>query len=253
MKIQHVDFAIPTRTRPNETLLHGLAKMPGVEQIIITKERPLSIARKHAIMKARTDWVAMVDDDMILPEDWLSKISSQIAPKIGAVATVCVHKDRHVAAYDRVVGAVVGLHEIDTSPHINNVLIKRSILEDYNPPPLFFGEDQFLKKFIERAGYIWKVVPFIGATHLGTSKNHVIMGIAYRRYEHYSIFQLMRRMVARFIFTPFAAMSNLSLGTLEYLIRLNVQFIAGWAKEFISYSTRHYGSERARLFFERQS
>ena len=44
---------------------------------------------------------------------------------------------------------------------------------------------------------------------------------------------LLRRMVARFIFTPFAALSNLSVTTFLYLTKLNVEFIAGFAKELI--------------------
>jgi hypothetical protein len=39
-------------------------------------------------------------------------------------------------------------------------------------------------------------------------------------------------MAARFIFTPFAALSNLSIVTLWYLTKLNVEFLAGFAKEW---------------------
>jgi len=233
MDIERVDIVIPTLDRANEALLRSVKNMRCVGDIIITKERPLSIARKRAILKAKTDWVAMIDDDMILPRDWLVRVTSMIAPNVGAVATVAVHKNKHVAAYDRVVGSVVKLNKIDTSPHINNVLVRRSLLTDYNPPPLFFGEDQYLKKFVESLGYVWKVLPFVGATHLGSSKNYVTVGIAYRRYGHYTLFQLTRRMVARFIFTPFAAIMNLSVITFDYLNKINVQFIAGWAKEFV--------------------
>jgi hypothetical protein len=40
-------------------------------------------------------------------------------------------------------------------------------------------------------------------------------------------------MAARFIFTPFAALSNFSLATFGYLTKLNIEFIAGFAKELI--------------------
>jgi hypothetical protein len=43
----------------------------------------------------------------------------------------------------------------------------------------------------------------------------------------------MRRMAARFIFTPFAALSRLSPVTFWYLTKLNVEFLAGFVKEFI--------------------
>jgi hypothetical protein len=41
-------------------------------------------------------------------------------------------------------------------------------------------------------------------------------------------------MVARFIFTPFAALINLSVKTFWYLSKLNIEFIAGWAKELVT-------------------
>lgn len=227
-----VDFVIPTRDKANEVLLRSLGRMPCVGEIIITKERPLSIARKRAVLRANTEWVAMVDDDMILPANWLERVSAEIAPNVGAIATVAVHKNKHAAAYERVVGTVVKLNKIDTNPHINNILVRKRLLANYDPPPLFFGEDQYLKKFIKSTGHVWKVLPFIGVIHLGSSKNYVTIGIAYRRYGHYSVFQLTRRVIARFIFTPFAALINLSLKTFMYLSKLNVQFIAGWLKEY---------------------
>jgi glycosyltransferase involved in cell wall biosynthesis len=228
-----VDFVIPTRGQINRSLLQSLNDISGIGNLIVAKDRPLSIARKRAVLKAKTAWVAMIDDDMYLPNDWLVRVKSEITPDVGAIATVALQGNKHVAAYDKVVGNVVKLHKIDTSPHINNVLIRRRLLVDYDPPPLFFGEDHHLKKFIEKSGYSWKVIPHIGAIHLGSSKNHVTLGIAYRRYGHYSMYQLIRRMIARFIFTPYAALVNMNPITFAYLSKVNVEFIAGWAKEFL--------------------
>ncbi len=105
---------------------------------------------------------------------------------------------------------------------------------NYNPlPKLFFGEDQYLKRYVLRTGYKWRVLPFLGATHLGTSKNYVTIGISYRRYGHFGVYKLARRMVARFVFTPFAALINLSVVTFWYLTKLNVEFLAGFVKELI--------------------
>ncbi len=227
-----VDFVIPTREKPNEALVRTIEQMPCSGQLIITTERPLSTARKKAVLKAKTEWVAMIDDDMLLPNGWLEQVIAKIEPNIGAIATVAVHKNNHVAAYDRMVGTVVKLNKIETSPHINNIIIRRKLMENYNPPKVFFGEDQHLKRYVEKTGFVWKVLPFLGATHLGVSKNYVTVGMAYRRYGHFTVFQLVRRVVARFIFTPFAALSNLSLGTFWYLSKINIEFIAGWAKEF---------------------
>jgi glycosyltransferase involved in cell wall biosynthesis len=233
-KDMKVDFVVPSRDEANPTLMQQLKHMPCAGQIINTREKPLSIARKNGVLQAETEWVAMVDDDMLLPDSWLQLVTSAITLKVGAIGTVAVHKNKHVAAYERVVGTVYNLSKLDTNPHINNIIIRRQLMENYNPPKLFFGEDQYFKRYVQKTGYIWKVLPFLGATHLGTSKNYVTIGISYRRYGHFRLFQLIRRVVARFIFTPFAALSNLSFKTFTYLTKLNMEFIAGWAKEFVA-------------------
>jgi glycosyltransferase involved in cell wall biosynthesis len=229
-----VDVVIPTLDQPYTGLTRDLQHMSGVGDIIIARDKPLSLARKRAVLKAKTPWVAMVDGDMSLPKDWLNQVRSKIAPKVGAIATVALQENKHVAAYEKVVDKIVKVHKIDTSPHINNIIIRRKLLKDYNPPPLFFGEDHHLKRFIEESGYKWKVIPPVGAVHHGSTKNQFTLGIAYRRYGHYSIFRLVRRLVARFFFTPYAALVNMSLGTFGYLSKINVEFVAGWTKEFLS-------------------
>jgi len=229
-----VDVIIPTLEKPNSKLTQRLQHMSGIGEVIITSDKPLSLARKRAVLRAKTSWVAMIDGDISLPKDWLNRVQLEIAPNVGAIATVAFQGNKHVAAYDKVVGTLVKLHEIDTSPHINNVLIRRNLLNDYNPPPLFFGEDHHLKKFIEESGYKWKVIPSIGAIHHGSTKNHVTLGIAYRRYGHYSIFKFIRRLIARYFFTPYAGLVNMSLDTFRYLNKINVEFIAGWTKEFLN-------------------
>ncbi len=229
---QKVDFVVPSRDEANPTLLRQIRQMPCAGQIINTHEKPLSVARKNGVLSASSEWVAMVDDDMLLPPNWLDQVTGAIEPNVGAIGTVAVHKNRHAAAYERVVGTVYNLSKLDTNPHINNIIIRRKLMENYNPPKLFFGEDQYFKRYVLKAGYRWKVLPFLGATHLGTSKNYVTIGISYRRYGHFGFYKLARRMAARLIFTPFAALSNLSFGTFVYLTRLNVEFLAGFAKEY---------------------
>jgi glycosyltransferase involved in cell wall biosynthesis len=228
-----VDFVVPSRDEANPTLLRQIKQMPCAGKVINTHEKPLSVARKHGVLSADTEWVAMVDDDMLLPPDWLAKVTAAIEPGVGAIGTVAVHKNKHAAAYERVVGTVYNLSKLDTNPHINNILIRREVMDGYNPPKLFFGEDQVFKRYVQKAGYKWKVLPFLGATHLGTSKDYVTIGISYRRYGHFGFYKLARRMAARLLLTPFAALSNLSATTFWYLTKLNVQFLAGFAKEFI--------------------
>ena len=228
-----IDVVIPIKNELNKELIDSLKKMPEINKIIVTKEKPLSIARKNAVLKAQTFWVGMIDNDMILPKNWIKIVSSHITKKTGAIATVALQSNEHVQAYDKIVSTLRKLNKIDTSPHINNIIVRRDLIQNYNPPPLFFGEDQYLKKYIESIGYIWKVIPFVGVMHLGTSENHVIVGIFYKRHSHYNLFQFLRRILARLILCPFASILNLSLRTYIYLNKINVQFVAGWLKEWI--------------------
>ncbi len=91
-------------------------------------------------------------------------------PKVGAIGTVAVHKNRHVAAYERVVGSVYNLSKLDTNPHINNIIVRRKLMENYNPPKLFFGEDQYFKRYVQKTGYKWKVLPFLRCNTLRNLK-----------------------------------------------------------------------------------
>ncbi len=67
-----VDFVVPSSDEANPTLLRQIKQMPCAGEIINTHEKPLSTARKNGVLQAKTEWVAMVDDDMLLPENWLA-------------------------------------------------------------------------------------------------------------------------------------------------------------------------------------
>lgn len=226
-----VDVVIPTKDSVNEQLLKILNNADWVANIYITKERPLSVARKNAVLKASTDWVAMFDDDVIVPSDWYWKVVSHVSDDVGAIATVARQSDRDFATYERIVDVVYGLHKIETSPHINNVLIRKDLMRNYNPPKLFLGEDQFLKRHVESCNFRWVVLDYIGVVHMGVLKNKVDVGIAYKRYAHYGLYQLFRRVLARMLIAPFAAVANFSFKTLLKVSADNVQFISGWLKE----------------------
>jgi len=227
-----VDVVIPTRKKENirPELLEIIKSEPSVGRLIITEERPLSIARKNACLKATTEWVAMFDDDVIIPPNWFTEVFKHIGNKIGAVSTVADNIDPHFQAYQRVVSQVFPLEKVDTAPHINNVLIRRKLMENYNPPPLFLSEDFFLKRHVESQGYVWKVIGKIGVIHTGKKKSSIRVAAAYRRYGHYKPYHLVRRFVARLLLAPFAALVTLNPKTLIELWRDNVEFFVGWLK-----------------------
>ncbi|MEM1724002.1 MAG: glycosyltransferase family A protein [Candidatus Jordarchaeales archaeon] len=126
-----VDVLIPTRnpSRVNPRLLEVLASAPWVNNVVFETSRPLSVARKIGAMKCKTEWIAMFDDDVVIPPNWfevVSKFARQ--PNVVAVSTVRVDDNIHVEALQE------GHQQDKTSPHQRNTFHlqhpdkKRSIL-----------------------------------------------------------------------------------------------------------------------------
>lgn len=225
---------VPTLGEPNPRLLKTLQRADWVEDVIVTREKPLGVARKNALVRAETEFVAMIDGDVVIPENWFSLVEKYLGFGVGAVATVAIQRNSHLDAYNRVVSCFVGLSEVSTSPHINNVVVRRKIFLNYSPPCLFFGEDFHFRKHVLDGGFRWIVLPCVGAVHLGESKNHFVLGVSYRRYRHYSWRQFLRRCLSKFLFIPFASLINLSFSTFFYLSKMNVEFLSGWIRESIN-------------------
>jgi hypothetical protein len=234
-RTRKVDVIVPAKTvgDVNRELLQILKSADWVSDLHVTVERPLSLARRNAVLACKSEWVAMIDADVTVPKRWFHFLEPYLAENVGAVATVSVDNDADVSAYELIVKTITPLEKVETSPYINNVLVRRSVMEDYNPPRLFHGEDLMLKKHVESKGLKWIVLGDVGARHYGKVGNKVESGAAYRKYGHYSMFQLVRRFMARLILSPYAALARMSVTTLWYLTRDNVQFFAGYFKELL--------------------
>jgi len=228
-----IDIVIPTRNKQNirPELLQVIKNERKAGRLIITEEKPLSVARRNACLRAETEWVAMFDDDMIIPHEWFDLVFEHVGGNIGAISTVADSVDRDFRAYQGIVNRVFPLESMDTVPHINNILIRRKLMESYNPPRLFLSEDWFMKRHVEKAGYVWKTIGRIGVINTGSEKSAVDVAIAYKRFGHYSHYQLTRRFLARLILAPFAVIFTRQFKTLLNLWRVDVEFFAGWLKE----------------------
>ena len=228
-----IDIVIPTRNKRNIRLelLKVIKSELRAGRLIITEEKPLSVARKNACLRADTEWVAMFDDDMIIPPEWFDLVLEHVGENIGAISTVADSVDRDFRAYQTVVDRVFPLESMDTVPHINNVLIRRKLMEAYNPPRLFLSEDFFLKRHVEKAGYVWKTIGRIGVVNTGSEKSPVDVAIAYKRFGHYNLYQLIRRFLARLLLAPFAVILTRRFKTFLNLWRGDAEFFAGWLKE----------------------
>ena len=227
-----VDVVIPTKDRRliQKQLLKAIGGESEFGKLIITEEKPLSTARKAACLNASTEWVAMFDDDVLIPPGWLAKVNEHVNDDIGAVSTVAMQSDADLRAYAMVVSKIYPLRKVVSSPYINNILIRKELLEDYDPPKVFLAEDQFLRRHVDSRGYKWKTIDHIGVIHTGKSKNKVAIGMAYRYHRVYNLDQLIRRFFARMFFSPFAVLITRKPSTFLRLLQDNVCFFAGWLK-----------------------
>lgn len=161
-----VDVLIPTRnpSRVNPRLLEVLASAPWVNNVVFETSRPLSVARKIGAIKCKTEWIAMFDDDVVIPPNWfevVSKFARQ--PNVVAVSTVRVDDNIHVEAYKKVTNKIKPVHTRETL-FICNTLIKREVFFDYNPPKVFHCEDDILYRHVKKKGK-WVTLPSIGVIH----------------------------------------------------------------------------------------
>ena len=208
-----------------------LNQNPQVGNIIITTEKPLSVARKNACLQAETEWVAMFDDDMKIPSCWFDFVTKQVGKNVGAVSTVADSLNPSFSAYQTVVNMVYPLEALNTTCYINNVLIRRSLMEKYDPPKLFLGEDLLLKRHIKRLGYAWRTLRKLGAIHTGLREPCLDISGAYKQFGHYTFIQLMQRFIARLVLGPYTVLITKRVETLRKLWKANTIFFAGYLKE----------------------
>jgi len=231
--IPKVDVVIPTRN-PKEIekgLLEAVSNEDKFNRIIITEDKPLSKARLEGCKKASTEWVAMFDDDNLIPPNWLQSVLKVLDSTTGAVSTVSRQNDVNLDAYYRLVSSFYRVNNLDSDPRIGNVLVKRDLMLNFRPTAIFTGEDQHLRKHIENLGYTWKTLPYLGVIHMRRTTINVETGIYYKRYKYYSSFQLLRRLGARFILGSFTPLFSHRLFTPLNLWRDDVKFLSGWLKE----------------------
>jgi glycosyltransferase involved in cell wall biosynthesis len=239
MKRMKVDVVIPTRNRRDieKGLLEAINNESNFNNLIITEIKPLSKARLEGCKKASTEWVAMFDDDVLIPSNWLQSVLNEVDSTTGAVATVFRQNDANFDAYHNVVSSFYRVHNLDSDPRIGNVLIKRNLMLSYKPTLIFTGEDQHLRKHIENSGYFWKTLPYMGVVHTRRTTITVDTGIYYRRYHYYNNFQLLRRLSARFLLGSFTPLFSHRLLTPFNLWKDDVKFFSGWLKE--TYKSRN--------------
>ena len=68
-------------------------------------------ARFEGCQKASTEWVAMFDDDILIPPNWLQSVLNEVDSTTGAVTTVHRQKDASLDTYYKVLSS---FYHVDT-------------------------------------------------------------------------------------------------------------------------------------------
>lgn len=134
----------------------------GNAKIIQTKARH-GKAREIGIKNVDAEWFAFVDSDCVLPPDWFEKILSHIREgdtKIGAVESNFVHHYPEGTPRFPQFEHVVDGRRVDPRALTIATLVRKEAVRDIVvPDDLPIYEDEFIKRWIEKQGFVWiKVV-----------------------------------------------------------------------------------------------
>jgi len=228
-----VDVVIPTKdpSKIHPALMKTLKSAEWVNKIIIETSKPLSIARVLGAKKCSTKWIAMFDDDVVIPENWFDMVSLKIKPCVLAISTPYEDMDPHIRAYQKVADRF-RIKGTMRTPMICNLLIRRDLLLDYNPPPCFSCEDEFLYRHVRRRGK-WLHTKPIGVKHWYKWKDGTEIGWVIGKYGVIPFFSFLRLCVSRFVLSVFAVAYSRTLKTVRVYWRWNVQIISGYLRQLI--------------------
>lgn len=227
-----VDVLIPTKdpSKIRPRLLQVLKGSDWVGEIIIETSKPLSRARVIGARKCSTEWIAMFDDDVEIPENWFDSILPFIQLKdILAISTPSIDVNNvHMIAYKRVMDHFRPLEQRD-APFIDNTLIKREVLLNYNPSPLFYSEDELLYRYIKKHGK-WIHPPSCGVKHFLVMKDLVKAAIIMEQLGFYPLYKFLRSRVAYFTISILAIGYSHTYKTMTFFWKSNIKLMAGFLK-----------------------
>jgi GT2 family glycosyltransferase len=140
------------------------ARNPRVRLIRLPENRGRGYARSRGVAAARGDHIAMVDADIVLPADWLTRTRAALADH-DAVGGTAV-PDGDVAYIGRRLRLVPRVVHATTTVTGNNGLYRRAVFDVAGfDPALREGEDVALNHAMERSGLSSATVPGLLVRH----------------------------------------------------------------------------------------
>jgi hypothetical protein len=80
-----VDVCVPTRNRLPEWWHENLKRLP-INKLHVATSKPLGMARMRLIKAVETPFFVMLDDDVLLAEDWFEIVWSKMTGNVGVVS-----------------------------------------------------------------------------------------------------------------------------------------------------------------------
>jgi glycosyltransferase involved in cell wall biosynthesis len=111
-------------------------------------------AREIGVKLVETEWFAFVDSDVILADNWFSKIKEHIKPEIGAIEGNVIVLHPH----ERFQGVQKRPQKIRPKgrAYTNCTLIRTDSVKNIEiPMEMNVLEDHFIRKYIEKRNYSW--------------------------------------------------------------------------------------------------
>ncbi|MBW7943831.1 glycosyltransferase [Patescibacteria group bacterium] len=155
------------------------AKYPWVVWIQLEHNRGFADTVNIGLRRARGQWLGTVNDDVILPKDWLKKLIKAAEPKAGSLSPVVCRPTGEIESVGvnyQIRGKAEPIttipDKITSADTINAaaVLFKHEALEEVGLFDDRFGsylEDVDLGLRLRRAGWENQVIPEVQVTHLG--------------------------------------------------------------------------------------
>ena len=226
---EKIDVVICTRDESNvrPKLMSALESSSWRGKIILETSSPLSYARVRAIRHCFSDYVLYLDDDVEIPKDLAERYLPHMKSDVIAVSSQAYDQNKHWLAYRRALYQLYPNHHAIKGNFDNRAfIIRRSFMEQYNPPPLFFCEDTHLHKAAMQKGK-WVHLEYCGVNHYPHYRNWAYWGYAAQQLklnERSPVVSLPGRLLVSYISFLF----TLDLKTLHFSLKYVVQWFSGY-------------------------
>jgi len=136
----------------------------------------LGKAREIGIRNVDTEWFIFIDSDVILREKWFEKMIKYLKSneeKIGAIESNCIH---HYPPYSPKFPGFRGTTQFCNGEKntraltIATMIRTKAVRNIFIPSDLQIYEDEFIRRYVEKQGYMWIKVPEPIVDHYPTPK-----------------------------------------------------------------------------------